>query len=599
MARSYTITQSGESRSYTIDDGVGAPGTDAEVTTTNVRAAVPNMVEVASPVNDDMIQRVGGSWVTRTIAQVKTALGLGSAAYTASTDYVAVTGNQTVAGSKNFTGNTVSSGSLTIGVANSGLEVLTYFPDPDGVVYSKILQPGFMSGTRTLTLPDESGTFALTNDSRFTDERVPTAAGLAAKITAATSKATPVDADELPLADSAASFGLKKLTWANLKATLKNYFDTFYVALTGNQTIEGEKTFSSKLTVSAGGALITGDSAPLTTNPGGYSAFVGYQSFSSGWAGSGFSVSYPTLAPFGLVVGGDGAAYFGAPETNAVWLRASGSGIRVYGSVTFSANSGAWDGATFTGAQAFSSTTRPTSSGTGTPASNSLITREDGDLRFANLPDVILDGQQKLTDGVTQMWINTVTGSGSGLQASQYLAVATGGTTGSTSHFCASPSISLIFSKDGESGLGWNFDSKWIVTFRANINDAVNNTDGYFVLGQANGSTSTAQPSTKSCGFRFHNQGVYGFVHDGSTYVESSSSLLTLSSTNVNQKYEIHNDDTNINFYINGVLLDSITAPTGTTGNGFQAITFWANNETTTNDMAIRIHGGIKFSNIP
>lgn len=48
---------------------------------------------------------------------------------------------------------------------------------------------------------------------------------------AATSKATPVDADEIPLADSAASYGLKKLTWANLKATLKSYFDTLYMAL--------------------------------------------------------------------------------------------------------------------------------------------------------------------------------------------------------------------------------------------------------------------------------------------------------------------------------------------------------------------------------
>lgn len=45
---------------------------------------------------------------------------------------------------------------------------------------------------------------------------------------AATSKATPVDADELPLVDSAASNVLKKLTWANAKATLKTYFDTLY-----------------------------------------------------------------------------------------------------------------------------------------------------------------------------------------------------------------------------------------------------------------------------------------------------------------------------------------------------------------------------------
>ena len=41
-------------------------------------------------------------------------------------------------------------------------------------------------------------------------------------------KATPVDADELLLEDSAASAGKKKLTWAALKATLKTYFDTLY-----------------------------------------------------------------------------------------------------------------------------------------------------------------------------------------------------------------------------------------------------------------------------------------------------------------------------------------------------------------------------------
>lgn len=43
---------------------------------------------------------------------------------------------------------------------------------------------------------------------------------IAAVIHAASSKATPVDADELGLVDSAASFALKKLTWADLKTTL-------------------------------------------------------------------------------------------------------------------------------------------------------------------------------------------------------------------------------------------------------------------------------------------------------------------------------------------------------------------------------------------
>lgn len=45
---------------------------------------------------------------------------------------------------------------------------------------------------------------------------------------AASSKTTPVDADLIPLVDSAASNILAKLTWANLKATLKTYFDTLY-----------------------------------------------------------------------------------------------------------------------------------------------------------------------------------------------------------------------------------------------------------------------------------------------------------------------------------------------------------------------------------
>jgi len=49
-----------------------------------------------------------------------------------------------------------------------------------------------------------------------------------ASVNAATSKTTPADNDEFGILDSAASYILKKLTWANLKATLKTYFDTFY-----------------------------------------------------------------------------------------------------------------------------------------------------------------------------------------------------------------------------------------------------------------------------------------------------------------------------------------------------------------------------------
>jgi hypothetical protein len=52
-----------------------------------------------------------------------------------------------------------------------------------------------------------------------------------ALINGATAKTTPVDADFIGLMDSAASNILKKLSWLNVKATLKTYFDTLYQAV--------------------------------------------------------------------------------------------------------------------------------------------------------------------------------------------------------------------------------------------------------------------------------------------------------------------------------------------------------------------------------
>jgi hypothetical protein len=57
-----------------------------------------------------------------------------------------------------------------------------------------------------------------------------------AVVNAATDKDTPVDADALPIIDSEESNVLKKLTWANIKATAKTYFDTLYQPTSANLT---------------------------------------------------------------------------------------------------------------------------------------------------------------------------------------------------------------------------------------------------------------------------------------------------------------------------------------------------------------------------
>jgi len=53
----------------------------------------------------------------------------------------------------------------------------------------------------------------------------------AATIAGASSKTTPANLDEISIRDSVTPFGLRKLTWVNIKATLKDYFDTIYSAI--------------------------------------------------------------------------------------------------------------------------------------------------------------------------------------------------------------------------------------------------------------------------------------------------------------------------------------------------------------------------------
>lgn len=84
---------------------------------------------------------------------------------------------------------------------------------------------------------------------------------------AAAAKTTPVDADILPLGDSAASFGLKKLSWLNIKATLKTYFDTLYLSKAGD-TLTGLLKFANGANIASAATVnlstATGNTVKIT-----------------------------------------------------------------------------------------------------------------------------------------------------------------------------------------------------------------------------------------------------------------------------------------------------------------------------------------------
>lgn len=94
---------------------------------------------------------------------------------------------------------------------------------------------------------------------------------IATTIHAATSKTTPADLDELGIADSAASFGLKKLTWANLKTALSTALQSVFYTETETNTLlnakanlAGGNTFNGTQTISV--CAIKDPTLPFTSS---------------------------------------------------------------------------------------------------------------------------------------------------------------------------------------------------------------------------------------------------------------------------------------------------------------------------------------------
>lgn len=104
------------------------------------------------------------------------------------------------------------------------------------------------------------GYFSFASDSDF-----------AAAIVSASEKTTPVDADLVGIVDSADGNTLKKLSWLNIKATLKAYFDTIYSTFSGAYgDLSGKPTLGTAAAqnVDAFATAAEGDLATSAMQPG-------------------------------------------------------------------------------------------------------------------------------------------------------------------------------------------------------------------------------------------------------------------------------------------------------------------------------------------
>lgn len=88
-------------------------------------------------------------------------------------------------------------------------------------------------------------------------------AALIPGIHSAATKSPPVDSDEFPIADSADSYALKRLTWVSLKSAMKAYYDSVTATMTNktltSPVLDGTVTGTAVSSASSAGTLAVRD----------------------------------------------------------------------------------------------------------------------------------------------------------------------------------------------------------------------------------------------------------------------------------------------------------------------------------------------------
>lgn len=201
-------------------------------------------------------------------------------------------GSGTVTSVSVVTANGIS-GSVATSTTTPAITLTLGAITPTSVAASGNVTGSNLSGTNTgdqTTVSGNAGTATALQTSRNIDgiafNGTADITVIAPATHAASNKTTLVDADEFPIADSAASFVLKNTNWGNIKATAKTYFDGLYPNSDG-WTAAGETwTFATSTTFTVAADVTAkyskGDRIKLTQTTVKYFYIINVSTFSGG-----------------------------------------------------------------------------------------------------------------------------------------------------------------------------------------------------------------------------------------------------------------------------------------------------------------------------
>jgi hypothetical protein len=208
------------------------------------------------------------------------------------------------------------------------------------------------------------------------------------------------------------------------------------------------------------------------------------------------------------------------------------------------------DSQTHTGAHAFSSTTRPTSSGTGAPAGTSLITRRDAILRD------MTSAHYEVTN-----FTGAVASAGGGTGVTPGLLTCSANSSLTPGNYYTHK-VGTFMGGSGERQTA-DFSKMIVLGFGIIVINTTGDSESRYLWPVAT-AYNNGRLTSKGFGFIHIGDKIYGCSHDGTTHRITTSFVTSPAGNTIHRCMAISNGSGSVEYFVDGTSIGSLTGPTGT-----------------------------------